>query len=328
MRALNRRHAVALAGAALGVALTGRPAQARTTLRLGHGLAKGHPVDVSLEEFAKLVRERSGGDLDVKVFPAGQLGQQRELIEQMQNGALDLVHANASPLGGFEASFGIYDMPYLFRDADHFFKVVDGPVGEDILNAARPKAFVGLAYYDNGTRSFYAKKPLPKPEDLKGLKVRVQPGPIATRMVDLLGATATPLAWGEVYTALQSGVVDGAENNVTALTLARHGEVMKVYTRDEHTRVPDVVLIATATLDRLKPEQQALLRKAAKDSAAAHNARWKAELEKAEGEAAKLGVTFVDADKAAYRKAVQPMYDDLKSTPALAALADRIQAVQ
>ncbi|WP_454020017.1 TRAP transporter substrate-binding protein [Azospirillum sp. Marseille-Q6669] len=327
MFALNRRHAALLAAAVLGLTLAG-PAAAKTTLRLGHGLAKGHPVDVSLDEFAKLVRERSKGDLDIKVFPAGQLGQQRELIEQMQNGALDLVHANASPLAAFEASFGVYDMPFLFRDSDHFFKVVDGAVGDEILTSSRAKAFVGLAYYDNGTRSFYANKPLAKPEDLKGLKVRVQPGPIATRMINLLGATATPLAWGEVYTALQSGVVDGAENNVTALTLARHGEVMKVYTRDEHTRVPDVVLVATATLDRLKPEQQELLRQAARDSAKAHNARWTAELEKAEGEAVKMGVKFVDADKAAYRQVVQPMYDDLKATPALATLADRIQAVK
>ena len=330
MFALNRRHAALLAAAVaavMGLTLTG-PAAAKTTLRLGHGLAKGHPVDVSLDEFAKLVRERSKGELDIKVFPAGQLGQQRELIEQMQNGALDLVHANASPLAAFEASFGVYDMPFLFRDSDHFFKVVDGAVGDEILASSRAKAFVGLAYYDNGTRSFYANNPLAKPEDLKGLKVRVQPGPIATRMINLLGATATPLSWGEVYTALQSGVVDGAENNVTALTLARHGEVMKVYTRDEHTRVPDVVLVATATLDRLKPEQQELLRQAARDSAKAHNARWTAELEKAEGEAVKMGVKFVDADKAAYRQVVQPMYDDLKATPALATLADRIQAVK
>ena len=330
MFALNRRHAALLAAAVaavVGLSLAG-PAAAKTTLRLGHGLAKGHPVDVSLDEFAKLVRERSKGEMDIKVFPAGQLGQQRELIEQMQNGALDLVHANASPLAAFEPSFGVYDMPFLFRDNDHFFKVVEGAVGDEVLASSRAKAFVGLAYYDNGTRSFYANKPLAKPEDLKGLKVRVQPGPIATRMINLLGATATPLAWGEVYTALQSGVVDGAENNVTALTLARHGEVMKVYTRDEHTRVPDVVLVATSTLDRLKPEQQELLRQAARDSAKAHNARWTAELEKAEGEAAKMGVTFVDADKAAYRQVVQPMYDDLKATPALATLADRIQAVK
>jgi len=326
MFALNRRHAVVLTAAVVGIAFAGSAA-AKTTLRLGHSQAKGHPVDVSLQELAKLVSERSQGDLDVRVFPAGQLGQQRELIEQMQNGAIDLVHANASPLAAFEPSYGVYDMPFLFRDNEHFFKVVEGPAGEEILKSSEPKAFLGLAYYDNGTRSFYAKKPLPKPDDIKGLKVRVQPGPIATRMVDLLGATATPLPWGEVYTALQAGVVDAAENNVTALTLARHGEVMKVYTRTEHTRVPDVLLAATMTLEQLTPEQQTLLRQAARDSATAHNARWKAELEKAEGEAAtKMGVTFVDADRAAYRQIVQPMYDDLKGTPALAALAERIQA--
>jgi tripartite ATP-independent transporter DctP family solute receptor len=328
MSPLSRRYAVALAATVLGVALAG-PAAAQTTLRLGHSLAKGHPVDVSLQEFAQLVSERSQGDMEVKVFPGGQLGQQRELIEQMQNGAIDLVHANASPLAAFEPSYGVYDMPFLFRDSEHFFKVVEGPAGEEILKSSEPKAFVGLAYYDNGTRSFYSNKPLPKPEDIKGLKVRVQPGPIATRMVDLMGATATPLPWGEVYTALQAGVVDGAENNVTALTLARHGEVMKVYTRTEHTRVPDVLLIATMTLDQLTPEQQTLLRQAARDSATAHNARWKAELDKAESEAStKLGVTFVDADRAAYRQVVQPMYDELKATPALATLAEHIQSAQ
>jgi tripartite ATP-independent transporter DctP family solute receptor len=328
MTMISRRSALAgSAAVAAGLGL-GRGAQAKTTLRLGHGLAKGHPVDVSLELFAKLVAERSKGEVEIKVFPAGQLGQQRELIEQLQAGALDFAHANASPLAAFEPAFGVFDTPFLIRDTAHFFKVVDGPVGREILEAGKAKALLGLAYQDSGTRSFYAKKPLKTPEDLKGLKIRVQPGPIATRMVNLLGAAATPLAWGELYTALQSGVVDGAENNVTALTLAKHGEVMKFYSRDEHTRVPDVVLASALTFTRLKPAEQELVRQAALDSSKTHNETWAKELAKAEQDAVKMGVTFVDADKAAFRKAVQPMYDDLKSQPAVAALADKIQAVQ
>lgn len=323
------RRTTLIAGMTAAAALALTPvAQAKTTMRLGHGLAKGHPVDVSLELFAKLVAERSKGEIEIRVFPAGQLGQQRELLEQLQAGALDFAHANASPLAAFEPAFGVFDTPFLFRDKAHFFKVVDGPIGREILDAGKAKSLLGLAYQDNGTRSFYAKKAIRTPEDLKGLKIRVQPGPITTRMVNLLGAAATPLAWGELYTALQSGVVDGAENNVTALTLAKHGEVMKFYSRNEHTRVPDVVLASGVTFGRLKPDQQELVRQAALDSSKAHNENWQKELDKAEGDAVKLGVTFVDADKAAFRKAVQPMYDDLKAVPAVAALADKIQAVQ
>jgi len=295
-------------------------------LRFGHSLPKDHPTDKSIQYFAKLVSEKSKGDLVVKIYPAGQLGQQRELIEQMQNGAIDFVHANASPLASFAPEFGIFDLPYLIRDADHFDKVVDSPVGKEILESSRAKGFVGLAYYDGGSRSFYAKKPVPTPSDLKGLKVRVQPGPVSTRMANLLGAIATPLAWGEVYTALQTGVVDAAENNVTALTLARHGEVMKFYTRDEHTRTPDIILVATATLDRLTPEQKKIVASAARESATWHAANWRKALQDAEKDAVKMGVTFVEADKAAYRKAVQPMYDEL--SPELADLAKRIQAVK
>jgi tripartite ATP-independent transporter DctP family solute receptor len=323
------RRAVVTAGAATCATLAlGLPAVAKTTLRLGHGLAKGHPVDKSLELFAKLVAERSKGELEIKVFPAGQLGQQRELIEQLQTGALDLAHTNTAPLAAFEPIYGVFDLPFLFRDKDHFFKVVDGPVGQEILDVAKAKQLVGLAYYDNGTRSFYTKKPIRVPDDLKGLKVRVQPGPVATRMVNLLGATATPIAWGELYTALQSGVVDGAENNVTALTLAKHGEVIKFYSRDEHTRVPDLVIGSAARFARLSAAHQDIIRNAAADSAKAHNASWQKEVDLAETEALKMGITFNEVDKAAFRKAVQPMFDDLKSQPAVAAIAEKIQAVK
>ncbi len=325
---ITRRSTLVAGAAASAATLFGlSPARAKTTLRLGHGLAKGHPVDISLELFAKFVGERSGGQVEIRVFPAGQLGQQRELLEQLQAGALDFAHANASPLAAFEAAYGVFDTPFLFRAKAHFFKVVDGPIGREVLDAGRAKSLLGLAYQDNGTRSFYAKKPIAKPDDLKGLKIRVQPGPITTRMVNLLGAIATPLAWGELYTALQSGVVDGAENNVTALTLAKHGEVMKFYSRNEHTRVPDVVLASGVTFRKLKPAEQELVRQAALDASKVHNENWQKELDKAEVDAVKLGVTFVDADKAAFRKAVQPMYDDLKATPAVAALADKIQAL-
>ncbi len=328
MTNLTRRNMIATTTLAFGLCALGAPAYAKKTLRLGHSLAKGHPVDVSLELFARLVAEKSKGEIEIKVFPAGQLGQQRELIEQLQNGALDFAQANASPLGAFDEAYGVFDMPFLFRDKAHFFSVVDGPLGVEILEASKAKGFVGIAYFDNGTRSIYAKKPVKTPEDLKGLKIRVQPGPVATRMVNLLGAAATPMAWGELYTALQSGVVDGAENNVTALTLAKHGEVMKFYSRNEHTRVPDVVLVATATLAKLNADEQEIVRQAAREAAKVHNANWQKELDKAEGDAVKMGVTFVDADKPAFRKAVQPMYDDLKSQPAIASLADRIQATK
>ena len=189
--------------------------------------------------------------------------------------------------------------------------------------------FIGVTYYDAGARSFYTNKPINTPEDLKGLKVRVQPSPSAIAMVKALGGNPTPLAYGELYTALQQGVVDAAENNIPSFSLSRHSEVSKYFSLDEHTMVPDVLVISTKAYDKLTTEQQDALMKAASDSSELMKKLWAESEAKERAKAEKMGVTFVEPDKAAFALAVQPMYDDLEKTnPELSALIDRIQSVE
>ena len=196
------------------------------------------------------------------------------MLEQVQNGILDLTKASASPLETFSAEYKVFNLPFVFRDRDHFFRVLTSPVGESILASSRKSGFLGLAYYDSGARNFYAKKPIVTPDDLKGLKIRVQQSPTTIRMIQMIGATPTPMAWGEVYSALQTGVVDGAENNVTALTNVRHGEVCKYYSETEHQIVPDVLVMSDTRWDSLTKPQQEIVKQAALESFEYQKSLW------------------------------------------------------
>ena len=219
-------------------------ASAKTVLKLSHNNDKTHPVHISMQYMADEVKKLTNGEVVIRIYPNSQLGTQRESMELLQSGSLDMAKSNASELEAFEPSYGAYNIPYLFHNVDHYYRaLLDPEVGQKILDSSKGKGFVGLTYYDGGARSFYAAKPIKSPADLKGMKIRVQPSPTAVEMIKLMGASPTPLAYGELYTALQQKVVDGAENNQTALTLARHGEVAKFFSEDEHTMIPDVLVI-------------------------------------------------------------------------------------
>ena len=219
--------------------------------------------------------------------------------------------------------------PYLFRDKPHYEKIIYGDIGQEILDSSKDSGFVGLTYYDAGARSFYAKKPIRTPDDLKGLKIRVQPSPTAISMVKALGGNPTPLAYGELYTALQQGVVDAAENNIPSYTLSRHSEVTKFFSLDEHTMVPDVLVMSTKSLDKLTPEQQEIVKQAAKDSAQTMAKLWEASEKEERAKVEKQGVEFITVDKVTFQDAVKPMYDDIaKSNPELSKMADRIRDVK
>ena len=316
--------AVALLLAGLG---TGS-AWAQQSMRLAHGLNDTHPVHLAMVRFAELAKKKSNGEIDIKVFPNGTLGGERETLEQVQNGVLELTKASASPLETFAPEYKVFNLPFVFRDKNHFFKVLDGAAGQAILNASRSRGFIGLTFYDSGARSFYAKKPINTPEDLKGMKIRVQQSPTTIKMVQALGASPTPMAWGEVYSALQSGVVDGAENNVTALTTGRHGEVSKFYSVTEHQMVPDVLVISSAKWDSLKKPQQDALRQAAHESSVYQRGLW-AEAEKTETVAAqKLGVKFNTPNKQPFIDKVKPMLDEERKNAKVAGLLDQISAAR
>ncbi|MGR6980405.1 TRAP transporter substrate-binding protein [Testudinibacter sp. P27/CKL/0425] len=304
-------------------------ASAKTTLKLSHNNDKTHPVHISMQYMADEVKKLTDGEVIVRIYPNSQLGTQRESMELLQAGSLDMAKSNASELETFEASYGAYNLPYLFRNTDHYYRVLsDKDVGQKILSASQGKGFIGLTYYDGGARSFYASKPIRSPADLVGMKIRVQPSPSAVEMIKLMGASPTPLAYGELYTALQQKVVDGAENNPTALTLARHGEVSKYFSQDEHTMIPDVLVIGEKAWAKLTPEQQVALKQAADASMMYHKDLWvKMIAENAQEAKDKMGVEFIEVEKQPFIDAVKSMHDKALNDPAIGEYIQKIDAL-
>jgi tripartite ATP-independent transporter DctP family solute receptor len=293
-------------------------------LRLAHSLNLRHPVHLTLEYLAERVREKSDGHLIVEIFPNEQLGTEKEQIEALQIGYMAMTKTSTAPMESFVPELKIFGIPYLFRDSEHFWKVVQGPIGKKLLEAGVDKGLKGLCYYDAGARSFYAKKPITSPDDLKGLKVRVMQSIMAMEMIETMGASPTPIPWGELYTALDQGIVDAAENNPPSFETSRHFEVCKYYILDEHVRVPDMLVISTGVWNRLSPQEQAILEEAVEESVVYNRKAW-AEAEIASLNAVKAaGVTVIEPDKTLFQQAVGPMWERYKNTE----LGDLIRQIQ
>lgn len=315
-----------MSAAFLGLSIN---ATAATTLKLSHNQNRAHPVHEALQFMATRTAELSGGELKVRVYPDAQLGSQRESLELVQKGALALAKSNAAELEAFSKPYGVYNLPYLFDSKEHYHKVMESEIGQQILQSSKENGFIGLAYLDAGARSFYTSKPIKTPEDLKGLKVRVQPSPTAVSMVKYLGGNPTPLAYGELYTALQQGVVDAAENNIPSYTLSRHSEVSKYFSEDEHTMVPDVLVISSKVWDSLDKKSQEALQQAAQEATLKMRELWVASENKERESAIKQGSTFVEVDKAAFKSAVIPMYDALqKEAPETYKIVEEIRKIK
>lgn len=299
-------------------------------LRLAETHPAGYPTTEGDMEFARLVEERTNGRIRVEVYPSSQLGEERAAIEQVQFGAIDFTRVSVSPLASFSRNFDALQMPYLYRDADHMWKVLNGEIGQEFLDSLAPANFVGLTFYDGGSRNFYnSRREVRSVADLRGLKIRVQESELMLGLVRSLGATPTPMAFGEVYSALQTGVIDGAENNWSSYLSTSHYEVAKYFIVDQHTRVPEILIASKIVMDRLSPEDQAIIKQAAKDSTPFQIELWnKAE---AEAEAAVIagGAQIyrpTPAQIQEFMNAVQPMYERL--TPQLQEVVRRIRAVR
>jgi tripartite ATP-independent transporter DctP family solute receptor len=300
-----------------------------TTIKLGHALDTSHPVHEAMEFMARRLAEKSGGTMRIDIYPSGQLGTERELLELMQIGSVGMTKVSSSVLEGFAPAFRVLGLPFLFRDEAHRFSVLEGPVGRDLLLEAERFRLRGLTYYDAGARSFYTmRRPVHTPRDLAGLKIRVQESPIAMRMVNVLGGSATPIAFGEVYTALQQGVVDGAENNPPSFHLSRHYEVARYYTLDEHTAVPDVVFVAAEVWEDLTPQQKQWLQEAADESAEYQKGLWREATEEALRLVQEAGVEIIRPDKQAFSTRAASLLNGFRSDPEIGPLIQRIQAVQ
>lgn len=298
-----------------------------TVLKLAHSLDTQHPVHKAIEFMATRLAEESGGTMRIDIYPSGQLGNERELMELLQIGSLAMTKVSSSPMEGFVPDMKIFGVPYVFRDKQHYWQVLDSEIGKNLLIAGEHVHLRGLGYYDAGSRSFYTThKPIHKPEDLQGVKVRVQQSQTAMQMVRALGGSPTPISWGELYTALQQGVVDGAENNPPSFYSSKHYEVCKYFTLDEHTMVPDILLVSSYIWNQLTPQQQVWLQQAMDDSVTYQRELWAKATNEALEKVQEAGVEIIYPDKTLFQAKVKGMHDSLKGT-SVYKLLEEIQAL-
>ena len=299
------------------------------TIRLGHGLDTKHSVHKAMVKMGENLEEISGGKMVLKIYPSQQLGTERQCLELLQIGSLDMTKVSVGTLENFAPKMKVLGLPFLFRNRQHSFDVLDGPIGQGLLNEGEQFWLKGLGYYDAGSRSFYTKdRPVNNPSDLKGLKIRVMESVTAVNMVKALGGSPTPISWGELYTALQQGVVDGAENNPPSFYLSRHYEVCKFYTLDEHTVLPDVLLAGTHMWDRLSEEEQGWLKQAVDNSVGYQRKLWAESEEEALNEVQKAGVEIIKPDKELFSEDVEGIYEKYKNDTEMYQLIQDIRATQ
>ncbi|WP_136467034.1 TRAP transporter substrate-binding protein [Flagellimonas onchidii] len=298
------------------------------TIKLAHGLDVNHSVHKALVKMGEDLAQLSAGKLTVEIYPNQQLGTERQIMELLQIGSLDMTKVSAATLENFAPKTKVLGLPYLFRDREHSFKVFDGPIGQELLNDGKKYWLKGLGFYDAGSRSFYTKeKVVEHPDDLKGQKIRVMPSVTAMEMVRGFGGSPTPISWGELYTSLQQGVVDGAENNPPSFYLSKHYEICKYYSLNEHTFSPDVVIVGTQFWDRLTQEEQGWLQRAVDKSVIYQRELWaKAEAEALEA-IQKSGVQIIRPDKIPFSERTDQLYEKYQSDEALYALIQQIRAV-
>lgn len=302
--------------------------ESNKVLYLAHTLPQTHPVHKGIVEFQKALGEKSGGSLTIKIFPDGQLGSEREVLELLQIGSVAITKVSAATLSNFVPEYHVLGIPYLFRDKAHQFDILEGPIGKSILEKGSKFWLRGLCYYDAGSRSFYtSNKAIRTPEDLKGLKIRVMNNQMAINMVNALGGSATPMAYGELYTAIQQGVVDGAENNPPSVVSSNHYEISKYYTLDQHSSVPDVLLIGTKQWEKLSEQEKVWVQAAADESAQAQKQFWKASVEESMKTIKEAGVEIIIPEKPLFADKSKSVLEDFKKEhPELAEIVKEIKA--
>jgi tripartite ATP-independent transporter DctP family solute receptor len=318
------------AAAALIAASTLTAQAADMVLRSSDTHPDGYPTVEAVKYMGKLLEERTGGRLGIEVFHSAQLGQEKDTIEQTQFGVIDMNRVSLGPFNNIIEETQIPSLPYIFRSTEHMHKVMDGPVGEEILAAFADHDLIGLAFYDGGSRSFYnSQKPIKSMDDLAGMKFRVMQSDLFVDMVSALGANATPMPYGEVYSSIQTGVIDGAENNWPSYESSGHYEVAKYYTLDQHLIVPEVLVMSKKTWDSLSEEDQKIVRQAAKDSVPHMRKLWAEREAASEAKVRESGVEVItEIDKTPFIDAMKPVYEKYVTSDTLKDLVARIQATK
>lgn len=298
-------------------------------LKLAHGLDRSHSVHKAMVYMGERIKEKSGGKMAIEIYPSGQLGGESQCLELLQIGSLAITKVSAATMEGFSPKYQVLGLPYMFRSRENAFGILDGEIGDELLDDLDRAWLKGLCFYDSGCRSFYSKeKHIESPDDLKGLKIRVMKSNTAVNMIKNMGGSPTPISWGELYTALQSGVVDGAENNPPSFHLSRHYEVCKYYSIDEHTMIPDVLVMSSFVWDTLSEEEQGWVREAARESVPVQRKLWM-ESEKASLNAViEKGVEVIYPDKSPFEESVKSQIESYRDKEEIYSLIKRIKAQQ
>jgi tripartite ATP-independent transporter DctP family solute receptor len=289
-----------------------------------------YPTVQALRYMGSLVEERSGGRLQIRVFHSRQLGEEKETIEQTRAGAIDLNRTNVALIGNFVPAMNVLTMPFLFRSIEHMQKVLDGPIGSEILNSFEPFGFVGLAFYDSGARSIYnSVRPVRSLADLKGLRIRVQQSELMSDMIRALGADPVELPYGQVLTGLATKLIDGAENNWPSFVTTDHYKFAGYYSLTEHTMSPEVLVMSQKAWASLSAEDQRIFRESALRSSRYMREKWRDLEDQSRAKAEAAGVTIVkDIDRKPFEEAMLPLYEQARRDAASAQLIDRIRRVE
>ncbi len=321
---------IILAAAVLWFALIspGRSSGENIVLKAADDHELTYPTTQGLIRMGDLLKEWTRGRITVQVYPSAQLGSEKETIEQTQLGAIDINRVNINPLTQIEPLLKVFSLPYLFRNAEHMHKVVDGEIGKELMDKLKSSGLIGLGYYDSGQRSFYnSVKPIRSIEDFEGLKIRVQKAEIMHDLVRAVGAEPIRLAFEEVYTGLQTGVIHGAENNYPSWITKGHYEVAKYYTMDAHVRTPEIILFSKKTWDRLSEKDQELIRRAAQESIPYQRDLWQKKVEDSIRKAREAGCEIItDIDIEPFQEAMEPVYTTHGKN--LTTYIERIRAVK
>lgn len=298
-------------------------------INLAHGLSTTHPVHDGMSYFADEVEKLSEGKIQVVLYHSEQLGSERELVELVQAGSIQMTKASTAVLEGFVPVFEVMSLPYLFRDDSHRFRVLESDVGREFLLAPEKYNMRGLIFYDAGSRSFYTRgTPIRTPGDLESLRIRVMESPTAIKMVQHMGGSPTPISWGELYSAIQQGIVDGAENNPPTFYQSNHYEIVDYFSLDEHSSIPDILLISKRFWEDLSEEQQEWIQQAADASAQYQREVWQDATEEALERVKEAGVEIIRPDKAPFQEQVSGIYDEYENQPELYSIIQRIRDME
>jgi tripartite ATP-independent transporter DctP family solute receptor len=298
-------------------------------LKLAHGLDPSHPVHSAMVHMADRCKEISNGELTIEIYPSGQLGSEQQCVELLQIGSLAITKVSAAVMESFTEDFKALGLPYVFRSKEHAFKVLDGEIGQELLLSSEPFWIRGLCFYDAGCRSFYTiDQQINHPDDLKGLKIRVMKSIISMELVKALGGSPTPISWGELYTALQSGVVDGAENNPPSFYTSHHYEVCKYYSLNEHSMVPDVLIVSSKVWEKLSDREKKWLQQAARESVAVQRKLWAQSEMESLRIVQEAGVIVNYPDKQPFAEKVVPLLDSFRDNEKIYDLITRIREVE